>query len=143
MMVSPLRRASVGGIHFGARRGCTAQAFVITVTLRLHPQSARYAHSGPWAWGLHSHIARPAASKAFWAVSNNMQVLPIVRYGHMPATADLSARDITVILPSVSRESSTRDECCVTLQRDLTSSPHRFAFTGISSDRPARVVPPA
>jgi hypothetical protein len=38
-----------------------------------------------------------------------MQVLPIVRYDHMPRTADLPARDITVLLPSVAQQSSARD----------------------------------
>lgn len=42
------------------------------------------------------------------AVSECMQVLPIVRYGHMLMTADLPARDTAALLPIVAQNSSTR-----------------------------------
>jgi len=116
-MVSPPRYASVSvacGTHCGARHGCTAQAFEITVTLRLHPQSGRYAHSGPCCGasgqGLHLHTYhRTSAAIQGPSVSKCMQVLPIARYGHMSMTADLLARDIAALLPSDTQESSARD----------------------------------
>lgn len=103
----------------GARHGCTAQAFEITVTLRLHPQSGRYV-CRPWRGAeqgllLLSHtIAR--LQSAPWrkgvpsANACCAQVLPIVRYGHMLImTADLPARDTAALLPNVAQNSSTRD----------------------------------
>jgi hypothetical protein len=122
-MVSPPRCVSVRerylrrGIHCGARHGCTV---VNNRNTPYAPAKWTLCRLGTLAWGSTGlaaafayHRARlqsaPWRRKGVPSANACMQVLPIVRYGHMSMTADLPARDIAVLLPSVTQESSARD----------------------------------
>jgi hypothetical protein len=101
----------------GARHGCSAQAGI---------RNNRNTPSAPAKWTLcmqtlaWGRTGLAAAAFAYHrtsavctveegrAVSECMQVLPIVRYGHMLMTADLPARDTAALLPIVAQNSSTR-----------------------------------
>lgn len=117
-MVSPPRRERYlrDPLRRSSRKSCTAQAFEITVILRLHPQSGHYAEdpgvgqNRACCFRIPSHVCslhrgggRASRQQAM------LQVLPILRYGHMLLTADLPARDIAALLPIVTQRNSTRD----------------------------------
>jgi len=114
-MVSPPRYASVSvacGTHCGARHGCTAQAFEITVTLRLHPQSGHYAEdpgvgqNRACCFRIPSHVCsmhrggRASRQRRMHGGCNSCRSCDTATCQR----PDLPARDIAALLPSVAHK---------------------------------------